>query len=387
MTKTAALIVAAGKGVRMGGDVPKQYQRLGGLPVLTRTISSFADHAEIDVIQVVIGASDEALYHQAVAFLNEPMQAKLTPLIFGAATRQGSVLNGLQSLAKSNIEKILIHDAARPLVTADTIARVVAELDISKAVLPALPVTDTLKQVDDGTVQGTISRDNLWRAQTPQGFSFNQMLSAHEQTTGQALTDDIAVAQAVGMAIAIVEGNAQNIKLTTQEDFAMAEKLIDGETRIGQGFDVHAFEAGDAVTLCGISIPHSHSLQGHSDADVAMHALTDALFGAIGAGDIGDHFPPSDPQWKGAVSTIFLTKAATLIEQSGGTITNIDLTLICEAPKIGPHRGAMRAKLAELLSLELSRISVKATTTERLGFTGRGEGIAAQAVVSIKMPV
>lgn len=388
MGKTVALILAGGRGIRAGGGVPKQYRDISGVPLLRLTLRAFADHPAIDSVRAVIHPDDEALYGKAASGL-----ALETP-VFGGETRQQSGCNGLKSLAELAPDKVLIHDGARPFVSAETVSRVIDALDTDIAVLAALEVTDTIKRQEvDGTVGTTVSRDGLWRAQTPQGFRFAEILAAHEKFAGGDLTDDAAVAEADGHKVRLVAGNEENLKVTQPEDFARAEAYLrslapaaTGDLsgiRTGSGFDVHRFGAGDRVILCGVEIPHDQGLLGHSDADVAMHAVTDAILGAIAAGDIGAYFPPSDPQWKGAASEIFLAKAAELVRERSGEINHIDLTVICEAPKVGPHRDAMRARLSEILAIPVGRIGVKATTTEQLGFTGRGEGIAAQATATI----
>jgi 2-C-methyl-D-erythritol 4-phosphate cytidylyltransferase/2-C-methyl-D-erythritol 2,4-cyclodiphosphate synthase len=383
--KVAVIIVAAGRGVRAGGGLPKQYRPLAGKPVLAHTLAAFARHGEISRVQAVIHSDDRALYDEAAAGLDLPAP------VAGGATRQASVLNGLKALADDAPDLVLIHDGARPLVPAATISAVIAALKTHEGAIAALPVADTLKRGDgSGRITGTVAREGLWRAQTPQGFSFRAIFAAHEAAGHDAHTDDAAVAEAAGLSVALVRDDPRNIKITTAEDFALAEKFLNTETRmetrVGFGFDVHRFRPGDHVWLCGIKVPHDKSLLGHSDADAGLHAVTDALLGAIGEGDIGQHFPPSDPQWKGASSDRFLAHAAGLLRARGGRIVHADVTLICEAPKIGPHRPAMTARMAEILELPASRVSVKATTTEKLGFTGRGEGIAAQAVVTVELP-
>lgn len=385
MAGCAVLILAGGSGSRVGSDIPKQYLTIGGKPVIRRTVEAFLRHPAIDTVRVVIAAGDRARYTEALAGLELPDP------VDGGATRQESGRNGLESLTDSAPDLVLIHDAARPFVDHAVIDRVVAALENNSAVLPAIPVADTLKRGAGSppAVQDTVDRENIWRAQTPQGFRYADILSAHRAADGRELTDDTAVAEAAGMTVALVTGSEENFKITTREDMERAERMtgnMSGETRIGTGFDVHAFGEGDHVTLCGIRIDHDRALEGHSDADVALHAVTDALLGAIAEGDIGSHFPPSDPQWKGAASRVFLEHAAALVTARGGAIGNIDLTIICEAPKIGPHRGALRASLANILSIDEDRISVKATTTEKLGFTGRGEGMAAQAAVTVRLP-
>lgn len=375
-----ALIVAAGRGQRVGGSLPKQYLMLGGKTVLRRTIEAFLNHPEINAVLVVIHPDDLPLYTQAVKGLNLPSP------VHGGETRQMSVLNGLNALEATRPTNVLIHDAARPFVSSNLISLAVKTLRDREAVLPALQVSDTLKRAFDGQVSATVEREDLWRAQTPQCFSFPSILAAHQSQQDKNLTDDCAVAEAAGIPVTITPGSEENFKITTSEDMERAKRVIADqiETRIGSGFDVHRFCKGSQVTLCGILIPHDKSLKGHSDADVAMHALTDALLGSMALGDIGQHFPPSDNTWMGVDSKVFLVQAKELVAQSGGEIGNIDLTIICEKPKIAPHSHAMRANIAAILDLSLDRVSIKATTTEGLGFTGRNEGIAAQATVSVR---
>jgi 2-C-methyl-D-erythritol 4-phosphate cytidylyltransferase/2-C-methyl-D-erythritol 2,4-cyclodiphosphate synthase len=383
LTKTAVLIVAAGRGQRFGGSLPKQYATLAGVPLLRHTLRAFAAHPAVDTVCAVIHPDDRALYDAAADGL-----AIAAPVV-GGASRQDSVLRGLESLAATPPARVLIHDGARPFVAAAVIDRVLAALADSPGAIAALPVVDTLKQADGGRIAGTRDRTGLWGAQTPQGFRFAEILAAHRAAAGEELTDDAAVAERAGLAVTLVEGSRENMKVTSQDDLAVAERWLRGaqeETRVGQGFDVHAFGPGDHVTLCGIRVPHDAGLVGHSDADVGLHALTDAILGALGAGDIGSHFPPSDPQWRGADSGKFLVHARDLVAAQGGRLLHLDVTLICERPKIGPHRDAMVARIAGLLDLPAGRVSVKATTTEKLGFTGRGEGIAAQAVATIALP-
>ncbi len=382
MPKSVALVMAAGRGHRMGGEIPKQYVPLAGRPLLRRTVAAFAGHAEIDAVRVVINPDDRALYDAAVEG-----QALLEP-VAGGAERQDSVRNGLESLVEHAPDNVLIHDAARPFVTADLISRTLAALDRAPGAIAAIPVSDTLKR-GDGLITGTVPRDGLWRAQTPQAFHYDAILAAHRDAAGLSLTDDAAVAERAGLGVALVPGGEDNFKLTTPEDFERARRVLaEGaatEARVGTGFDAHRFGAGDHVMLCGVRIAHDGGLVGHSDADVGIHAIVDALLGAIGAGDIGDHFPPTDPRWAGADSTDFLAHARDLVERAGGAVANVDVTLICERPRIGPHRAAMIACLAEVLAIAPDRVNVKATTTERLGFTGRGEGIAAQAVATVRI--
>lgn len=383
MSDTVALIVAAGRGTRFGEGLPKQYRTLGGQPLLRRTVTAFLAHPRIDSVLVVIHPNDRALYDRAIDGL------ALLPPVDGGATRQESVCRGLESLVPQAPRRVLIHDAARPAIDAALIDRVLDALAEVPAALPAVPVVDTLKKAsldNPGRVDATVDRAGLWRAQTPQGFRFDAILSAHRQSRGKALTDDAAIAEAAGLAVALVAGSEDNVKVTTEEDLLRQERIIEQpqESRIGMGFDVHRFTEGDHVMLGGVIIPHTARLEGHSDADVALHALTDALLGAIAAGDIGSHFPPSEAKWRGAPSHLFLAHAATLVQSWGGTIVNVDLTLICERPKIGPYREAIQRRIAEILGISAERISVKATTTERLGFTGRQEGIAAQAVATVR---
>lgn len=368
---TAAVIVAAGRGLRAGGDVPKQWQRLAGKRVIDHTLAAFSDHPDIARIVVVLHPDDMA---EAERFAC-PVTA-----VPGGADRAASVRAGLETLAGSDVTRVLIHDAARPLVDAALISRLIAALDDGPAAAPGLPVTDALWK-GDHFVEAPVDRSNLYRAQTPQAFDLATILAAHRAHPGGA-ADDVEVARAAGVAVRIVEGSARNIKITLPEDFAQAELSLKGQTmdvRLGNGFDVHAFEPGDHVVLCGIRVPHDKALKGHSDADVAMHALTDAIYGALADGDIGRHFPPSDPQWKGAASDIFLRHAVGRAAERGYAIGNVDVTIICEAPKIGPHAVAMMDELARIMGIEASRVSVKATTSEQLGFTGRREGIAAMA--------
>ncbi len=388
----AAIIVAAGRGTRASGvdDKPKQYVEIGGKAVLTRSIEAFLTHERMDLVQTVIHPDDRALYEAATVGLNSP---KLLAAVSGGHNRQQSVLAGLQALQARTPSNVLIHDAARPFIAADVIDRVLDALQGAYAVLAALPLSDTLKGEEDGQVTRTISRDGLWRAQTPQGFHFRAILEAHRAAAlagREDFTDDASIAEWHGLEVTIVMGAERNIKLTTREDFELAEMYLASgrgarEMRTGTGFDVHAFEPGDQVMLCGISVPHDMKLAGHSDADVGLHALTDALLGAIGAGDIGQHFPPSDPQWKGADSSLFLAHTAKLLRENGARIVNVDVTLICERPKIGPYAQSMRARIGGILGIGTGRVSVKATTTEGLGFTGRREGIAAMASATVEL--
>ncbi len=377
--KTIALIVAAGRGTRAGGDVPKQYRALGGVTVLRRTIDALLSHPKVDAVQVVIHPDDAGRY----AIATSGMEGIL-PSVFGGAERQDSVLRGLEALEQYAPETVLIHDAARPFVSHVVISGVLAALATHKAAFPALPVVDALWKGGRGRILAEQPRESLYRAQTPQGFHFEAILSAHRTAKAPAL-DDVAVAFAAGYKVAITESAPENFKLTTPADFERAAKMLDKhmDIRTGNGFDVHKFTDGDHVTLCGIRIAHDRSLAGHSDADVAMHAVTDAIFGALSEGDIGQWFPPSEEEWKGANSAIFLTKAVERAAAREFAISNVDCTIICERPKIGPHALKMRERMALLLGIPVDRVSVKATTSEKLGFTGRGEGIAAMATATL----
>ena len=371
---TATIIVAAGRGTRAGGDLPKQWQALGGARVIDWTIAAFAAVPEVAQTVVVLHPDDMDRIAPRIGLTT----------VEGGASRSESVRNGLESLAESGVTRVLIHDAARCCIRPALIARVLDTLaEGALAAAPALAVSDALWQGDGNTVTGTQDRTGLYRAQTPQGFDFDTILAAHRAHDGEA-ADDVEVARMAGIAVQIVEGDESNLKITTPGDFARAERILrDMDIRIGTGFDVHRFGEGDHVVLCGVAVPHTRGLQGHSDADVGMHALTDAIYGALAEGDIGRHFPPTDPQWKGAESHIFLRHAVTLAGEKGYKINNLDVTLVCERPKITPHAPAMQAALADITGLATDRISVKATTSERLGFTGREEGIAAQAAVTL----
>ena len=373
---TAVLIMAAGRGTRMGGDLPKQWSLLAGLPVVAHTLAAF------DGLRCIL------VIHPQDRDRAEPLGVEL---VAGGRTRDASVRLGLQALEGRGIDRVLIHDAARPLVPRAVIDRVLAALDGAPGAAPALPVADALWRGATGLVTGAEDRSGLFRAQTPQGFHFDAILAAHLAHRGAAAADDVEVARAAGLDVAIVEGHEDSLKLTWPGDVARAEAILKGrqmdiratDVRTGNGFDVHAFCDGDQVWLCGVSVPHARGLLGHSDADVGMHALTDAIYGALAEGDIGRHFPPSDPQWQGAASAIFLRHATALATARGYRLANADVTLICERPKVGPHADAMRAALAEIMGVGIDRISVKATTSERLGFTGREEGIAALATATL----
>jgi 2-C-methyl-D-erythritol 4-phosphate cytidylyltransferase/2-C-methyl-D-erythritol 2,4-cyclodiphosphate synthase len=387
---TAAVIVAAGSGLRAGGERPKQYQLISRKPVLWWTLNAFAAHPGVDYVIPVIGETHAEMFAEASHGIST------LPPMTGGATRQDSCRLGLEALAAHKPDKVLIHDAARPFVSSELISHVIAALAFHEAVIPALPVAETLKYAPGGFIKATVDRSALYAAQTPQGFHFERILAAHRKAfeAGKGnLTDDAAVAELAGMSVAVIAGRHENRKLTTAADVEQADRAFDRQrlrelTDIvaGQGVDVHAFEPGDHVTLCGVDIPHTAKLKGHSDADAPMHALTDAILGAIGEGDIGTHFPPTDPKWKGAPSHIFVEKAVLLVGKRGGRIAHADITILCETPRIAPHIPAMKAILAPLLGLAPNRIAIKATTTEGLGFIGRQEGIAAFAMVTVRLP-
>ncbi|MER8750150.1 bifunctional 2-C-methyl-D-erythritol 4-phosphate cytidylyltransferase/2-C-methyl-D-erythritol 2,4-cyclodiphosphate synthase [Mesorhizobium sp. M1050] len=390
--KVAVVIVAAGRGARAGqANGPKQYQHIGGYAVIAHTLEIFLSHPRTSEVVVAIHADDHELFREAAG-----ANAERVILVMGGATRQASVRLGLLALRSHAPGRVLIHDAVRPFVDADLIDRTIAAIGEREGALPALPVADTLKRESaSGVVGETVSRSGLHTAQTPQGFPFWPILAAHEKAhhlRKMDFTDDSAIAEWANIPVNIVPGSPDNIKLTWARDIAMADQRLSGERvrfpdiRTGNGYDVHAFEPGDHVTLCGVAIAHDKKLSGHSDADVGLHALTDALLATCGAGDIGTHFPPSDPQWKGAASRIFVEYAARLVRERGGRIANADITLICEAPRVSPHRDAMTAALSQMLAISLDRISIKATTNERLGFIGREEGIAAIATASVVFP-
>jgi len=384
MASVYALVVAAGQGSRFGGTLPKQYLPLGSARVLRHAVAALAEHPRVANVLVTIRPEDRALFSSAVAGL------RVLPPVAGGATRQDSVRLGLEALASYRPDRVLIHDGARPFPDPRLIDRVIDALDRTVAAVPCVPLRDTIKRVEDGTIRKTIDRSALWRAQTPQGFHYGTILAAHRAAIGRNLPDDGAVAELADVHPLIVEGSENNLKVTTPEDLSVAERLIvlrQGDVRVGQGFDVHPFAPGDHLWICGIKIPHGMSLAGHSDADAGLHALTDAILGAIGAGDIGMHFPPGDARWQGAASDQFLRHAADLVRARGGAVAAVDVTIICERPKIGPHRIAMIERVAAILGIVPGRVSIKATTTEKLGFTGRAEGIAAQAVATIRLPL
>jgi 2-C-methyl-D-erythritol 4-phosphate cytidylyltransferase / 2-C-methyl-D-erythritol 2,4-cyclodiphosphate synthase len=391
--KVGLLVVAGGRGVRLGGDRPKQYLSCAGRPLIVHTLEALAASFPFSAVTVVIRPDDRVLYDQAVAHLTASAAAAIGPPAIGGATRQQSVLAGLEVIAEAEPEIVLIHDAVRPFPSKELVARAIEAAERHGAAAPGTAMSDTVKQVDvDGRVLATPPRSALRAVQTPQAFRFPLILAAHQRAAAASvgnLTDDVAVAEWAGAPAYVFEGDPANVKVTTMRDLGAAEaRLVAslGETRVGQGFDVHAFAPGDYVWLCGVRIAHSATLSGHSDADVGLHALADALYGALAEGDIGQHFPPSDPQWKGMASKVFLAHAAERVRARGGAIVHLDATLICEAPKVGPHREAMRARVAEIAGLDIGRVAVKATTSEKLGFTGRGEGIACLATATVRLP-
>ena len=385
--RTAAILVAAGRGLRAGAGGPKQYREIGGRPVIFRAMQAFSEHPDVFAVQPVVNPDDAAVFSEAVAGLRHQ------PPTNGGATRQASVHAGLEALAAAKPDIVLIHDAARPFVTSAVISRAIDAAGRTGAAVPAVPVTDTIKQVSDaGHVEATPDRARLRIAQTPQAFRFDVILDAHRRAAREGrsdFTDDAALAEWAGLTVATFEGDPANMKLTTPEDFVREEARLAaqlGDIRTGTGYDVHAFGDGDHLMLCGVRVPHSRGFLAHSDGDVGLHALVDAILGALADGDIGSHFPPSDPQWKGAASDKFLKYAVDRVTARGGRIANLEVTMICERPKIGPLRDVMRARIAEITGLHISRVAVKATTSERLGFTGREEGIAATASATIRLP-
>ena len=387
LKRTAAIIVAAGRGLRAGTGGPKQYRSIGGKTVLSRAMEPFCTHPDVFAVQPVRNPDDADIFDQAVCHL------KYQSPVNGGATRQASVRAGLEALASEAPDIVLIHDAARAFVTDKVISRAIDAALITGAAIPVVPVTDTIKVVDaTGAIQATPERGNLRIAQTPQAFRFDAILEAHRRAAREGrddFTDDAAIAEWAGLTVATFEGDAANMKLTTPEDFAREEARLGamlGDIRTGTGYDVHALTDGDHLMLCGVRVSFNRGFLAHSDGDVGLHALVDAILGALADGDIGSHFPPSDPKWKGAASDQFLKHAAELVGKRGGRIAHLEVTMICEAPKIGPLRDAMRAKIAEITGLPQSRVAVKATTSERLGFTGRQEGIAATASATIRLP-
>lgn len=387
MNGVAAVVVAAGRGSRAGGDIPKQFRPIGGTPMLRYSLAMLSEHPNVDVIQPVIHRDDIAHFHAAAAGL------EILPPVFGGAMRQASVRAGLDALAARAPEIVLIHDAARPFASARLIACAIEAAAKTGAAVPALPVTDTVKTVDrDERVTGTLDRSLLRLVQTPQAFVFDALLAAHRRAAAEGreeFTDDAALAEWAGIPVSVFPGESGNIKFTNPDDFMHAETTqfaALGDVRTGTGVDVHAFGPGDHVTLGGIRIAHDRALTGHSDADVVLHALVDAILGALADGDIGVHFPPSDPQWRGASSDRFMDFAMGRLKVRGGRIAHIDINLVCESPRIGPHRDAMRARIAALAGVDVTRVAVKATTSEKLGFIGRGEGIVAYATATVRLP-
>ncbi|NBJ12494.1 bifunctional 2-C-methyl-D-erythritol 4-phosphate cytidylyltransferase/2-C-methyl-D-erythritol 2,4-cyclodiphosphate synthase [Microvirga arsenatis] len=390
----ATLIVAAGRGSRAGKGLPKQYRSLGDEPVLSRTLRLFLGHPGIDRVLVVIHPDDRELYEASIGGF-APVPATLLPCVHGGDTRQASVRNGLEALASSAPDIVLVHDAARPFPSGDLIGRAVDAARLWGAAVPGISVTDTIKLIGPRSeVVSTPDRTALRAVQTPQAFRFPLLLDVHRRAAAAKLhdfTDDGALAEWAGETVHVFEGEPANVKLTHPADFAAAERRLKGDsmayvTRLGTGFDVHAFGEGDHVWLGGIRIPHERGVVAHSDGDVILHALTDAVLGALADGDIGTHFPPSDPQWRGASSDRFLAHAVELVRRRGGILDHLDATLLCEKPRLGPYREAMRQRIAEIAGLRLDQVSLKATTTERLGFTGRSEGIASQAAATIRLP-
>lgn len=393
MPRTIALIVAAGGSTRFGGDTPKPYISLNGKSLLRHSLDAFHKHPGIDGVRVVIRREDHMRYKEAAKNIT------IYPCVVGGSSRQESVWLGLESIAHHSPERVLIHDAARPLVSADVISRTLRALDEGeKAVLPAIAVADTLKRAQGNFTDATVNRAGLFAAQTPQGFDFQTILELHRRFQGKEMTDDTALAEAAQIPVKLVEGGRLNFKITTAEDYMLAEKLAQSdvhETRVGFGVDVHPFidhdpdrpSAKRAIHLCGINVPHEKRLHGHSDADAGLHAAVDAILGAIGAGDIGAHFPADDPEWSGANSSRFLLHAYQLLKEQGGKLVHLDVTILCERPHIAPYRDAMIAEMANILKLPRHRFSVKATTTEKLGYLGRGEGLAAHAVATVKLPL
>jgi 2-C-methyl-D-erythritol 4-phosphate cytidylyltransferase/2-C-methyl-D-erythritol 2,4-cyclodiphosphate synthase len=385
--RTAAILVAAGRGLRAGSGGPKQYREIGGQTVIFRAMQAFSRHPDVFAVQPVVNPDDTAIFNEAVAGLRHQ------PPTNGGATRQASVHAGLEALAAEKPDIVLIHDAARPFVTEGVISRAIDAAGRTGAAVPAIPVTDTIKQVGDtANVEATPDRARLRIAQTPQAFRFDVILDAHRRAAREGrsdFTDDAALAEWAGLTVATFEGDPANMKLTTPEDFIREEARLAaqlGDIRTGTGYDVHAFGDGDHLMLCGVRVPHTRGFLAHSDGDVGLHALVDAILGALADGDIGSHFPPTDPQWKGAASDKFLKYAVDRVTARGGRIANLEVTMICERPKIGPLRDVMRARIADITGLNISRVAVKATTSERLGFTGREEGIAATASATIRLP-
>jgi 2-C-methyl-D-erythritol 4-phosphate cytidylyltransferase / 2-C-methyl-D-erythritol 2,4-cyclodiphosphate synthase len=386
--KVAAVIVAAGRGYRAGGDLPKQYRALAGEPVIRPTLAVFLGHPQIAAVQPVIHPDDAAIFRAATAGLE-----RLLPPVAGGATRQASVRAGLEALRAAAPDLVLIHDAARPFLSSDLISRAIAAATAHGAAVPAIAVTDTVKVVDErDTVSETLDRSRLRTVQTPQAFAYEVIVALHDRAVAAGrddFTDDAALAEWAGRAVNVFAGEADNVKLTSNEDFARAEALrmaALGDVRTGSGFDVHAFADGDHITLAGVRVSHNRGVTGHSDADVALHALVDAILGALAEGDIGVHFPPSDPRWRGASSDRFLAFACERVRARAGMIAHLDVTIVCEAPRIGPHRDAMRARIAAIAGIPIDRVAIKATTSEKMGFTGRAEGLVAMATATVRLP-
>ena len=387
----AAVIVAGGSGMRAGGAKPKQYQLMGGKPVIRWTLEAFLSHPGISHVQTVIGEGHADLFADATLGLNLP------PPVTGGDNRQDSCRIGIEACQALAPDKVLIHDAARPFISAGVISAIVAELDSSDAVIPGLPVADTMKFAPDGFIEKTVDRASMWFVQTPQGFTYQKILAAHRRVVREGrsgFTDDAAVAEFDGLTVKIIAGDQGNRKLTTSLDVLAADREVSSrlfaerpDIRSGQGIDFHQFDKGTFVTLLGVKVPHSRGLKGHSDADVAMHALTDAILGAIGEGDIGTHFPPSEARWKGVASTNLLAKAVALLKARNGIIANVDVTILAEEPRIGPHIMTMKATLAPVLEIPVTRIAIKATTTETMGAIGRKEGMAAFATATVRLPL
>ena len=395
-----ALVVAAGRSARFGEATPKPYADLGGRAVLSHGLATIGRHPAVDAVRVVVREDHLPLYERA---LNRcPPGVPVLEPVGGGGERQDSVRRGLESIRSLSPRprRVVIHDAARPFVTGDLIDRVLRPLEEDGAAwagaAAALPVADTVKRAEPGRAPGgaakvveTLDRSGLWRVQTPQAFGFDEIARAHEEAAGRGLTDDAAVAEAAGLDVALVPGDAGNLKITTGADLTRAEMLLAarlGDVRVGNGVDAHRFGPGDGVVLCGVAIPHDRGLEGHSDADAALHAVTDALLGSIGAGDIGVHFPPSSDEWRDARSDAFASFAAAKVREANGALAHVDVTIVCETPRIDPHRASMRANLAAVLGVDASRVSVKGTTTEGLGFTGRGEGVMAFATATVRLP-
>jgi len=386
--KVAAVIVAGGRGYRAGGEVPKQYREIAGEPVIRPTLLAFLRHSQVDAVQPVIHPNDESAFAAATAGLKN-----LLAPVPGGATRQASVRAGLEALQATAPDFVLIHDAARPFLSAELISRAIAAAEQYGAAVPAIAITDTVKKIDEqDMVSETLDRSRLRTVQTPQAFGFGLIVDLHRRAAAagrEDFTDDAALAEWAGQCVSVFAGEATNVKLTTQDDFARAEALrmtALSDVRTGNGFDVHAFGDGDHVMLAGVRIPNGRGVTGHSDADVALHALVDAILGALAEGDIGVHFPPSDPQWRGASSDRFLAFACERVRARNGVIAHLDVTIVCETPRVGPHRDAMRGRIAEIAGIPIGRVAIKATTSEKMGFTGRGEGIVAMATATVRLP-